>query len=372
MITAVSLLLVVVAPSFAWKFASIADSRGSSNGVNSTELTKIVNRINTEGVDLVLFQGDAVTGSSTSDSTVSSQMDSWLAIMKQLNAPWYYCPGNHEIQTSTVQENVLRAKVVQPTNGPASDQEMVYSFNHQNAHFVVLNSYHYGQNHHLPLDWLAADLAKNTLPHVFVMVHDPAYPVGSHKGSSLDVYPTERDDYWNKMTAGHVSMVFNGHEHLYSRTKHGSIYQVINGSCGAPLTTGYTGTIAKYQYVIVDINDNKVVCTAKDDAGNVIDSWSYALATASGSPSLSLTLSVDKASAAPAETLVYTMAYANNGTGTATNTVISLPVPANTTYVTGSASIGGVYDSATKRVQWTIPTIAAGASGKCSMQVKVN
>ncbi len=368
-IALIILLLAAAIPSFAWKFASIADSRGSTNGVNTTELTKIVNRINSEGVDLVLFQGDAVTGSS-SDSTVSSMMDTWLSIMNKLTVPWYYCPGNHEIATSTVQNNVLRAKVNQPLNGPSSDYEMVYSFDHNNAHFVVLNSDHYGQQHHVQRDWMAADLAKTTQPHIFVMAHEPAYPVANHKGSSLDVYATERDDFWNKMTAGRVSMYLCGHEHLYSRSKHGSIYQIINGSCGAPLTTGYSGTIAKYNYVIADINSYSVSCTAKDDNGAVIDSWSYSVPS-STNPLLSLSLAPNKTTVLSGDTITYTITYSNKGSGTATNDVITLPVPANTTFVAGSAGTG-IYNSTSNAVTWTIPSVAAGASGMCTMQVTVN
>lgn len=368
---AVLILAWMAAPSFAWKFASIADSRGSSNGVNSTELAKIVSRINTEGVDLVLFEGDAVTGS-TSDSTVSSQMDSWVSIMNKLTVPWYYTPGNHEIATSTVQENVLRAKVNQPLNGPSTDQEMVFSFDHQNAHFVFLNAEHYGQMHHLQRDWLAADLAKTTQPHVFVMEHEPGYPVAEHKGTSLDYYPTERDDFWNKMTAGRVRMLFTGHEHLYSRTLHGSIYQVINGTCGAPISTGYSGTIAKYNYVIVDINGYTVTCQAKDDAGNVIDSWSYTVSapTTSSNPNVALSISADKTTDNPGGTITYTISYKNTGTGSASNVKVNFGIPTNTTFVSGSAGTG-VYNSTANAVNWTISSLAAGATGTFKVQVKI-
>ena len=272
-IIALIILLLVAAPSFAWKFASIADSRGSNNGVNTEILRKIVDRINSEGVDLVIFQGDAVSGTKD-DVALASQMNGWLSIMRGLDCPWYYTPGNHEIQSATAQENVLRKKVKQSPDGPVSDTGFVFSFNHQNAHFVVLNSDHYGDLHRVQTDWMAADLAKNTKTHAFVMAHDPAYPAGPHKGSSLDKYPAERDDFWKKMEAGRVGMYFCGHEHLYQRTKHGGIIQVINGSCGAPLYKS-EGSISKYQYVIVDINGDSVKCEAKDENGELIDSWSY-------------------------------------------------------------------------------------------------
>lgn len=270
-----AVLLAAACPSFGWKFASIADSRGSDNGVNTAELTKIVNCINSENVDLVIFQGDAVTGS-TNDATLSSQMDTWLGVMSNLNCPWYYSAGNHEIQTAT-SENVLRTKVNQPLNGPAEHKEMVYSFDYQNAHFVSLNSNHYGEVHKVQRSWLATDLAFAMQPHIFVMAHEPAYPAGPHVGSSLDVYASERDDFWNIMSGNGVGIYFCGHEHLYARSKHGSIYQVINGTCGAPIHTGWPGTIAQYHYVVVEINGCDVQCTAKNDTGGALDSWSYSV-----------------------------------------------------------------------------------------------
>ncbi len=259
--------------SFAWKFASIADSRGSNNGVNTTVFQNIVNRINAEGVDLVLFQGDAVSGSS-SDATCASQMDTWLPIINSLNCPWYYVPGNHEIGSATQQENVLRPRMVMPANGPSSDLEMVWWFDHENARFYGLNSDHYGQQHHVQNSWLLANIQNATQPHVFVMAHDPAYPAGPHVGSSLDAYPSERDEFWNILCASNVRMYFCGHEHLYQRTLHGSVYQVINGTCGAPLASA-TGAISEYHYVVVTVDGNNVSAVMKNDSGVIRDTWSY-------------------------------------------------------------------------------------------------
>ena len=270
----ITLVAALAVPSFAWKFASMADSRGSNNGINQAVLSNIITRINAENVDLLIFQGDAVTGSS-SDTTLASQMDNWLLEMNKLNCPWYYTPGNHEIGTSTAEVNVLRPRVDQPLNGPLGYEEFVFSFDYQNAHFAFLNSDHYGEQHKVQLDWLTTDLEATSQTHIFVMAHDPAYPLGPHIGSSLDLYPTERDEFWNIMTEAGVRMYFCGHEHFYARNLHGNIYQVINGTCGAPLSTGYSGTIAQYHYVIVEVNGNHVDCVAKNDSGAVIDTWDY-------------------------------------------------------------------------------------------------
>lgn len=269
----VSLMLIAAVPSFAWKFASMADSRGSNNGVNTVTLTKIVDLINSEKVDLVLFQGDAV-GGTKDDAALSSQMDTWLAVTSKLNCPWYYTPGNHEISTGT-SESILRSKVDQPMNGPVGHKEMVFSFDHENAHFAAVNSNHYGAGHHMQRAWLAADLAATKQPHRFVMGHYPAYPKGPHIKSSLDQAPSERDDFWNILNNSGVEMYFCGHEHLYARSKHRSVYQIINGTCGAPISKNVKGTIGEYHYVVVDVDGNRVRCQTKSDAGEVLDTWSY-------------------------------------------------------------------------------------------------
>ncbi|MDO8588244.1 MAG: sugar-binding protein [Armatimonadota bacterium] len=269
-------ILAGAAPCFAWKFASIADSRGSDNGVNTTVFGNIVNRVNTENVDLVIFQGDAVIGSSN-DTTLGSQMDTWLSVINGLNCRWYWTPGNHEIAAST-SEAVLRAKVDQPLNGPAGHEEMVFSVDHQSAHFAFVNSNHWNEYHHVQRSWLTTDLANTTQPHRFVNAHEPAYPKGPHIGSSLDVYASERNDFWNIMTNAKVDIFFCGHEHLYSRSLEGSMYQVINGTCGAPLATGGAGTISQYNYVIATVTGYSVHCDARNDSGNLIDSWDFTMA----------------------------------------------------------------------------------------------
>ncbi len=62
LIIAVVLFGMAATPSFGWKFASISGSRGGGSGVNTAELLAIVNAINQENVDLVIFAGDAVDG----------------------------------------------------------------------------------------------------------------------------------------------------------------------------------------------------------------------------------------------------------------------------------------------------------------------
>ena len=91
----------------------------------------------------------------------------------------------------------------------------------------------------------------------------------------------------------------------------------------------------------------------------------------------------------PTTTLTYTVLMTNNGTGAATAVVVNDPIPANTTYVTGSAAGagttieyshdgGGSYDASdaapVTHIRWTLAAAlaAGGGSATVSFQVIIN
>ncbi len=106
-----------------------------------------------------------------------------------------------------------------------------------------------------------------------------------------------------------------------------------------------------------------------------------AVTPALAAPALSLSKVVDKASAAPGATLTYTITATNSASaGPADGVVISDPVPANTTYVTGSAEAGpsgslstgnASYNSGTNTVSTTAATIAPGGTLILEFQVQI-
>lgn len=104
-------------------------------------------------------------------------------------------------------------------------------------------------------------------------------------------------------------------------------------------------------------------------------------------PGLTLTKSVDLSSASPGDTLTYTINYSNSGNGNATYVFILESIPANTDYVTGSATganmtityshnDGSSYDSSETPPVTDISfqlsgTLAPGSSGSVQFKVKV-
>ena len=88
------------------------------------------------------------------------------------------------------------------------------------------------------------------------------------------------------------------------------------------------------------------------------------------SPNLTLTKNSNIANAKSGNTVTYTIQYQNTTSVAALNSIITDPVPAGTTLVTGSISNSGTVTGST--VTWNLGTVAAGAAGSVSFQAIVN
>ena len=112
--------------------------------------------------------------------------------------------------------------------------------------------------------------------------------------------------------------------------------------------------------------------------------------TTIAAPTLSVVKSVAPAgNQPPGATLTYTVLATNNGTGAASAVVVNDPIPANTTYVTGTAAGagttiqyshdgGGSYDASdaapVTHIRWTLvaPLASGGGSSTVSFQVTID
>jgi hypothetical protein len=172
----------------------------------------------------------------------------------------------------------------------------VYSFDYDNSRFIMLNSNHVGSGFNHKIDtaqrvWLTPLLSGKT--HYFIFFHEPAYPTGNHIGSSLDVFTTDRDAFWQLLDNANVSIAFVGHEHFYTRrhvdssvnsTYHNYIYQVTTGTCGAPIYT-YSNPavdvppISQYHFAVVDVSGgDATVHVYRDDGITQLDNFTVSRA----------------------------------------------------------------------------------------------
>jgi hypothetical protein len=130
-------------------------------------------------------------------------------------------------------------------------------------------------------EWLDAQLAANTKPHIFITGHEPAFR--ALHPDCLDNMPAERDAFWASIRNAGGRTYLTGHDHFYDHARvddgdgnpDNDIHQYIIGSAGAPLYTWspiYSGdnsyyTIEQlyhaenYGYVLVEVDGFNVTLT---------------------------------------------------------------------------------------------------------------
>ncbi|MCD4831150.1 MAG: phytase [Anaerohalosphaeraceae bacterium] len=206
---------------------------------------------------------------------------------------WYPVTGNHETDTPSEMQWVRDAYSGLPyivNAGPTGCGTTTYSFDYGNAHFVVINEYYDGSSDvgtdgdvvDELYDWLAADLAANAKPAVFVLGHEPAYPEYRHVGDSLDQYPAHRDRFWKLLNDNHVAAYICGHTHTYYAKQ-------VDGPDWEPFTwqidCGNAGNQGESKQTFIDITveGTEVIFNtwqgAINDSYVITDSWTVPISS---------------------------------------------------------------------------------------------
>lgn len=232
-----------------FSFIVIGDTR-TGDDVYRKVITQTVER----KPALIVNTGDQITQPGN-----RGQWANFWEMSKSVTVPYFLTVGNHDANPEVEgSEQVYRDEVDLPGN------ERYYSFTAGNALFIVLDSYLRGEDKRVTGEqfaWLEGVLAGSTQKHVFVFVHHPLFPEkgkGKHAGNSLDAYPRERDRLHALFLKQKVSMVFQGHEHVYLRKSVDGIPYITAGGGGAPLyAKDEDGGFHHYIYVTVDGNTVK-------------------------------------------------------------------------------------------------------------------
>ncbi len=106
-------------------------------------------------------------------------------------------------------------------NVPEQDKitGVYYSFDYNNAHFVVLNTNNLGEDEGLSaeqIEWLKADMNASDADWKFVALHKAPYSNGSHFDD--DDVIVIREQLMGLMPELGIDIVFQGHDHVFMRT----------------------------------------------------------------------------------------------------------------------------------------------------------
>lgn len=318
-------------------FAYASDSRGGQGGgerdlggTNAYIMKRIMAANTAKGAKFMQFTGDLINGYLSDREASRLQYANW----KRAVEPWwhetpiYVGMGNHEalgtaftdeqsktwsfvdkfpFETESA-ESLFKEEFCNFTNGPVSEDgsaldpddskidfpsysETCFSYSYDNIAMIVLNSNywyapsgydHIGGNPHAYLmdnqmAWLKQQLKSfdeaETIDHIFVTQHTPAFPNGGHVSDDMWYHGDNtarpmaagkkasegiierRDEYLNAIIneSKKVRAILTGDEHNYNKLKlrpttqiypevyefpkisfSKSIYQINNGSAGAP------------------------------------------------------------------------------------------------------------------------------------------
>jgi hypothetical protein len=152
--------------------------------------------------------------------------------------PLLIARGNHE-RNDSASESLLHQY------GSIASNRFYYSHTERNTLFIVLDTYERGMEGAIlgdQLAWLKHQLdsasSEPSINHIFIIMHQPLYPQGRHKGEDLS-NANELHQLFLKHKK--IRAVFSGHDHMFNKyVKDGMIY-ITTGGGGGVLYRGYGG-----------------------------------------------------------------------------------------------------------------------------------
>jgi 3',5'-cyclic AMP phosphodiesterase CpdA len=215
--------------------------------------------------DFIVNAGDMVL------SPANSYWFRFKEISKSVTVPYFFTVGNHDVSDKKSEE-LYRERVGLPGD------ELYYTFAVGKSLFVVLDSNISGQNQKITskqYKWLKEVLSSSEFKHIFIFVHHPLFPEkgrGNHYGDCLDKDPKLRDRLQALFVKYKVTIVFQGHEHLYMRKTVDGITHIITGGGGALLHTDEKNG-GFYHFVLVTVDGDIVRGQVIDNKGEVRDTF---------------------------------------------------------------------------------------------------
>lgn len=229
-----------------FKFAILGDRTGDAQpGVYE----KVWTEIDAFHPDFVINVGDTIQG--LNDATTAAEWLSLRPLWDGHKYPTYFTPGNHDIWSAE-----SRRVFEQQTGRPA-----FYSFDYQNAHFIVLdNSRDPDLSTSLSdqqMQFLTRDLAANSARDPkFVFFHKPFWLIPAKFQNSHFAFQAVMKTYG-------VQYVFSGHGHQYVRAALDGVNYIEVPSSGGKLKGQGAAQGWFYGYMQVTVKGPKVDLTVQ-------------------------------------------------------------------------------------------------------------
>lgn len=329
-------LETAAAPGSAFSFAVVGDFGAVGGG--STGEAGVLSQIGSSPASFVVSTGDSdnANGSQTDYGDLSRGNVFPFAYLPKIgNRPIFAAQGNHGFTNNLPYLQNFPAPLAAQTSGGRNLRESYccistlsgqatyasswFAFDWGSARFYVLEAaWADGQGGYqgdflahwnggvagcgpcgAELAWLKADLAAHTGTALkFAFFHYPLHADSSSQGS--DAYLDGAGGLEGLLAANHVSVVFNGHAHIYernlpqiagspmvsyvtgaggaalgtvSRCSAFDAYAIGSGSsCRAPKPTSASHV---YEFLLVTVNGNQVTVTPTDSTGQTFDRQTY-------------------------------------------------------------------------------------------------
>lgn len=209
------------AASGAFTFIDLADTQAKTSDeaeLSAQTLEKALQTV--KDAQFVVHNGDLV------DKGTKEEQWDWLLGFSQkslLNTTFVPSAGNHEDENFAFYEHFN----INEPKGSATETGAYYSYDYNNAHFIVLNSNEdsekYANFSEEQVEWLKKDAiaAKRAgAKWIFVNIHKGPYTTSNHATDS-DIMGANgvRQQIAPLMAELDIDFVMQGHDHIYARTK---------------------------------------------------------------------------------------------------------------------------------------------------------
>ena len=224
-------------------FAILGDRTGDAD---QSVYERVWHDLDLEHPDFVINVGDTIQGGN--DATAELEWQALRPLWTRYKYQQYFTPGNHDIWSP-----LSRKIYQQETAHPA-----FYSFNHQNAHFTILDNSQTEDLSDQQMEFLARDLAQNKdRDPKFVFFHKPFWLIPVKFQSSQFPFHQLIKKYG-------VRYVVSGHGHEFVRAVDDGVVYLEAGSSGAKLKGQDPARGWFFGHIFARVEGSKVEMTVKE------------------------------------------------------------------------------------------------------------